>query len=103
MTDPVETSAPERIWAIGCYKRDKQGFPLDGYSWGDGSWSLTQEPDDAEYIRADLVAALVAEQNKSLTDGIREAIRLAEQPHYGDSDTALEHYSEAIDILRKLV
>lgn len=47
--------------------------------------------------------ALVAEQNKSLTDGIREAIRLAEQPHYGDSDTALEHYSEAIDILRKLV
>lgn len=36
-----------------------------------------------------------------LDAAIREAIRIGSQPHYGDHVTALDHYSEAMEILRK--
>lgn len=90
MTDPVETLARALIGG------DELCDPLTCGACNDARKK-------ARTLLAQITPALVAEQNKSLTDGIREAIRLAEQPHYGDSDTALEHYSEAIDILRKLV
>jgi hypothetical protein len=31
---------------------------------------------------------------------LREAVRLAEQPHYGDRDDALDHCFDAIDVIR---
>lgn len=36
-----------------------------------------------------------------LEAAIREAIRIGSQPHYGDNVTALDHYEEAMEILRK--
>lgn len=38
-----------------------------------------------------------------LEAAIREAIRLGSQPHYGDEDAALFHYSEAMDVLRAVI
>ena len=34
---------------------------------------------------------------------MREAIRLSEQPHYGDRDGALDHCFDAIDVLRTTI
>lgn len=36
-----------------------------------------------------------------LEAAIREAIHIGSQPHYGDHVTALDHYAEAMEILRK--
>jgi hypothetical protein len=39
-------------------------------------------------------------RSRRLQDGLMEAIRLAEQPHYGNQEDALDHCFEAIDVLR---
>ena len=41
-----------------------------------------------------------ADRIEQLEVAIRNAITLAEQPHYGDRDTALDHCFDAIDVLR---
>ena len=41
-----------------------------------------------------------ADRIEELEAAIRNAITLAEQPHYGDRDTALDHCFDAIDVLR---
>ena len=48
---------------------------------------------------ADRIEELEANLAKAV-EVMREAIRLSEQPHYGDRGDALDHCFDAIDVLR---
>ena len=88
------SEAPERIWAYaGTFRM-----------WRDHK---TDRPHtQTEYVRADRIEGLqarVAELEANLAKAVevmREAIRLSEQPHYGDRGDALDHCFDAIDVLR---
>jgi hypothetical protein len=58
--------------------------------------------DELAKDQVDLCRQLIAAENKlaKLVRTMREAVIAWEQPHYGDMETAVDHGSEAIDLLR---
>lgn len=54
-------------------------------------WERLDNPDGPE----------AADHIEQLEAAIREAIRIGSQPHYGDDVTALDHYAEAMYVLRE--
>ena len=39
----------------------------------------------------------------TLLQKLREAVTAAEQPHYGDTDTQIDHLWDAIDIVKEVI
>ena len=57
---------------------------------------------DTADVAIERVKELEAKLAKAV-EAMREAIRLADQPHYGDRGDALDHCFDAIDVLRTTI
>ena len=76
--------------------RKRQEFEfIDGYK------RIEWEDDDA-LEAADRIEELEAKLAKAVQD-MQEAIKLADMPHYGDREDALDNCFDAIDLLRTTI
>ena len=88
--------APKEIWcSTGLYYEYKT-------DWSEGEWSVRPDLSHIKYVRADRIEELEDKLSELLTT-VEQAIETYRQPHYGDTDTELDHAYDAINLLREAV